>query len=150
MYTYVRDVEVKQTIGKTEKTIQRFEGDEVNNNDIIPIGAEITATVTGIKNYAGTEETKIVKSVVFRYVAGDVSKASVKVEPQTYTGKPVESGKDEMIVKIGSTTLEKIDYEIVSYSNNATKGIAKVTIRGIGNYGGEKTVTFKINSKKVN
>ena len=29
------------------------------------------------------------------------------------------------------------------------KGTAKVTIRGIGNYGGEKTVTFKINSKSM-
>ncbi len=150
VYTYAKDVEVTQMINRKPETVSRFEGDEVDIKDIVPIGAEITATVTGIKNYAGTKGDKSEESVVFRYIAGDVSKASVKVENQIYTGKPMEPGKDEITVKIGGTALEKTDYEIVGYSNNVAKGTAKVTIRGIGNYGGEKTVTFKINSKKVN
>ena len=38
---------------------------------------------------------------------------------------------------------------IVSYSNNINKGTAKVTFRGIGEYGGTKTVTFKIGQRNI-
>ena len=41
------------------------------------------------------------------------------------------------------------DYEIVGYSKNTEKGTAKVTFRGLGNYGGFKTQTFKIKAKSV-
>ena len=43
--------------------------------------------------------------------------------------------------------LEDSDYEIVSYENNINKGKAKVTIKGVGNYGGTKTITFTIKAK---
>lgn len=55
---------------------------------------------------------------------------------------------------LGKKTLEPYDpvtqpdgFVIVSYSNNINKGTAKVTIRGMGNYGGFKTQTFKIKAK---
>ena len=144
IYTYVKDTEVAQVVNRKTVYVSRFEGDEVAKEDIIPVGTEILATVNGIKNYGGSQ------SVIFRYMAGDVAKASIKVANQIYTGKAIEPTKDDITVKIGKVTLAKTDYEIVSYSNNIKKGTAKVTIRGIGNYGGEKTVTFKINSKSMN
>ena len=103
-----------------------------------------------MKNYAGDGTTPSTQSANFRFVAANIAKAKVSVVAQTYTGKAIEPTKDESTVKIGNVTLEKTDYEIVGYSNNVKKGTAKVTIRGIGNYGGEKTVTFKINSKSMN
>ena len=38
------------------------------------------------------------------------------------------------------------DFEIVegSYRNNLKKGTASVTLRGLGEYGGTKTIKFKI------
>ena len=36
-----------------------------------------------------------------------------------------------------------------SYVNNTKKGIAKVTLRGIGNYGGEKTISYTIGAKSL-
>ena len=122
----------------------------VDKKDIIPVGAEITVTVTGIKNYAGDGSAPSTQSATFRFVAANIAKATVKVAAQIYTGKAIEPTKDDITVKFGKVTLEKTDYEIVDYSNNVKKGTAKVTIRGIGNYGGEKTVTFKINSKSMN
>ncbi|MBQ8279207.1 MAG: Ig-like domain-containing protein [Roseburia sp.] len=150
VYTYAKDVEVTQIVNKQTIYVTRLQGEPVDKNDIIPVGAEIIATVTGIKNYAGTSSVPSTQSATFRYVASDISKASVKVAAQNYTGKAVEPTKDDITVKIGKETLAKTDYEIVGYSNNVKKGTAKVTIRGIGNYGGEKTVTFKINSKTMN
>ena len=61
---------------------------------------------------------------------------------QTYTGEEITPN---VTVTKGSTTLVKDeDYE-VSYSNNTNVGTAAVTITGIGNYTGEKELTFKIN-----
>ena len=150
IYTYAKDVEVTQVVNKQTIYITRLQGEEVDKKDIIPVGAEITATVTGMKNYAGDGSTPSTQSATFRFVAANIAKATVKVAAQTYTGKAIEPTKDDITVKVGKVTLEKTDYEIVGYSNNVKKGTAKVTIRGIGNYGGEKTVTFKINSKSMN
>lgn len=144
VYTYARDVEVTQLVNKKPVAVKRYEGGEVKKDDIIPVGAEIKATVEGIKNYSGK------KSVVFRYVAGDIAKATIKVADQIYTGKEVKPTKNDITVKIGKVTLEKTDYVIVDYINNTKKGTAKITIRGIGNYGGEKTTTYKINTKTMN
>ena len=41
------------------------------------------------------------------------------------------------------------EYEIISYTNNINKGTAKLTIQGQGNYGGTKTVSFKIKGKSL-
>ena len=49
--------------------------------------------------------------------------------------------------KSGKTVLDSSDFEIVSYANNVNKGTATVTIKGVGNYGGTKTVTFKITQR---
>lgn len=150
IYTYAKDVEVTQVVNKQTVYITRLRGEEVDKKDIIPVGAEITATVTGMKNYAGNGGIPSTLSATFRFVVANIAKANAKVAAQTYTGKAIEPTKDDITVKIGNVTLEKTDYEIVGYSNNVKKGTAKVTIRGIGNYGGEKTVTFKINSKSMN
>ena len=52
-------------------------------------------------------------------------------------------------MKVGKTVLEPEDYEITGYSNNINKGTAKLTIQGIGNYGGTKTVNFTIKAKSI-
>ena len=36
------------------------------------------------------------------------------------------------------------DFEVAAYSNNLNTGTARVTLRGLGKYGGTKTITFKI------
>ncbi len=142
-YVYVKDVEVKQIANKKTTYILRHTGDEVNAKDIIPVDAEIRATVTGIKNYTGKQK------IIFRYVAADISKAKVTVKAQTYEGKEVKPNKNDITVKIGKTVLAKTDYEIVEYSNNLQKGNGKITIEGRGNYGGQKTAAFKINAKSM-
>ena len=58
-----------------------------------------------------------------------------------------------MTVTIGSgknaTVLAKTDYEIVSYTANRNKGTAEVALRGRGDYGGTKTVSFTIGTKGI-
>ncbi|MBO4919336.1 MAG: hypothetical protein J5365_04190, partial [Erysipelotrichaceae bacterium] len=113
-------------------------GQPVGANDIPDADTVITVTAKGLGNYTGTV------SADYRIVKASIAKASVKVPNQTYTGNPITLKKEEITVKVGKDVLKPEDFEIVSYSNNVNKGTATVVIKGVGNYGGTKTVKFKI------
>lgn len=109
-------------------------------------GATITVTVKGKGNYTGETST------TFRILGKgkNISKAKVTVKNKIYyNGDKVTLSKDDLTVKVGKITLSADDYTIIGYSNNHKKGTAKVTIQGIGNYGGTKTISFKILSYKM-
>ena len=72
------------------------------------------------------------------------------MENQIYTGNAIEPGENDITVTFqGRKLTYGTDYVIAGYTNNVRKGNAKLTIRGIGQYGGTKTVTFRIKSKTV-
>lgn len=116
-------------------------GSAVGAWDIVPAGTEITVTVKGLGNYNGEI------SSTYRVVQADISKAKGTVVNQIYTGKAIEPGKEQIALKIGGFKLADSDYEIVSYSNNVNKGTGTIVVKGVGNYGGTKTITFKIQTK---
>ena len=120
-------------------------GEEVLSTDVIPLGTEIQVEVrvTNPKNYYGTVYG------TYKFVRADISKAKVSVDTQEYTGKKVKPGKKQIHVTVGGVPLSDSDFEIVSYENNVNQGTAKVTIRGVGNYGGTKTANFKIRKKGI-
>ena len=103
-------------------------------------------TINGIGNYYGS------RSAQFRYADKSIESAAVKIAEKTYTGSAITLTKDDFtLIKVGKTILEKDDFEIIpgSYENNVTTGKAKVRIRGLRDYGGIKTVTFKIVKRKI-
>lgn len=64
----------------------------------------------------------------------------------TYTRAAIKPG---VRVKDGGHKLVKnLDYT-VSYTKNKNSGTAKITLRGIGNYIGTKTISFKITKKDI-
>ena len=82
----------------------------------------------------------------------------VKLSRRTtvYTGKEITLDPANITVKAGKTVPKPYDevtgegdYVITGYSDNIRKGKAKVTFRGVGNYGGTKTVTFNIRAKGI-
>lgn len=125
---------------KTEKT----------KTDIIDSGEVVTLEVTP-KSASATKTYEGTGTLTYRIVDADISKAKVSVKAQEYTGKAITLDKaDFSSVKVGKDKLVLgKDFEIVagSYTNNVNKGNATVTIKGIGNYSGEKKVTFKITSR---
>lgn len=135
VYTYKHDVTLDNG------TVRRA-GEVVGATDIVPAGTILRVTVTGKGNYADSSITG-----EYRITKSSITKATVKVASQTYTGKEIKPDKSQITVKIGKQVLTTDDYDIVSYSNNIKKGTAKVTIKGKGNYGGTKTVNFTIKSK---
>ncbi len=100
-----------------------------------------TVTITGTGNYGGTT------SATFKINPKAISKATVaKVANKTYTGSAI---KPALTVKDGTKTLKSgSDYK-VAYKNNTKVGTATVTITGLGNYKGTKSVTFKIVAASV-
>ena len=133
-YTYYENVKlVNGTI--------KVAGSLVGSTDIIPAGTEIMVRVSAKNggNYSGAVTTK------FRIMKKNIKGVSVSVKNQEYTGSKIMPGKTE----IYSKTLTYNDYEIIDYSNNIDKGTATITIRGIGNYGGTKKVSFKIGPKPL-
>lgn len=143
-YTYVQDSNVMENYHGWLYNAIRREGEEVQSVDVIPVGTQIKATVNGIGNYANTQQ-----SVIFTFVTADISKATVTVSKQNYTGKEVQPTKADITVTLNKQTLKKTDYEIVGYSNNIKQGKGKITLKGIGNYGGTKTVDFVIQKKAL-
>ena len=72
----------------------------------------------------------------------DITSAEIeRIPAQTYTGVSIEP---PLTVKLnGSELVVGKDYT-VAYSDNTEPGIATATVTGIGDYRGEKSITFKI------
>lgn len=132
---------------KTPKELetQPRPGDIVEANHIVPAGSKIKVEITGKGNY-----TETLDSCVYRIVNQDIGKLKISVATKTFTGKPVNLKKEDITFESGKTKLDDVTFEIVegSYKNNINKGKASVVIRGTGNYGGTKTITFNIGQRK--
>lgn len=116
------------------------------SSDILPAGTrvQVEVRVTNPKYYRGTAYG------TYRIVQANIKNAKVKVLDQEYTGKKVKPNKSQInSITLDGVPLTDYDYEIVSYQNNINQGTAKMTIRGIGDYGGTKDVTFKIKRKGI-
>ena len=145
-YTYAEDTYITDS-GSGEVVI-RHAGDPVGKTDLVAAGARITATVKLKGKYQGQVSRD------FRICPKTIANAKVKIPTQYYTGGPVILSYDDITVKVGTTVLTPSDYEIVSFSNNVGTGTAKVTIkgkfyRGTSDFGGIKTVSFKIAKRSL-
>lgn len=85
----------------------------------------------------------------FRLAPHLLNKASVTIKSQSYNGSVVTLAKDQITVKDGGNDVSASNYKIVSYSGNDKAGVASVTLRGKGEYAGEKTVKFVILPKEI-
>ena len=131
-----------------EKTVTYTleDGTALDKKSVVEAGQIVKVKVTGKGCYTGTMEA------TYKITQASFKSAKIKVEPQVYTGKGVTLDKEDITVTLdGKTLTYGVDYEIVegSYKNNVKKGTASVTVKGLGNYGGEKTVKFKIVPKEL-
>lgn len=133
----------------------RKAGESVGEADIPTAGTVIRVTAKGIGAYAGENGFVPRISASYRIVAADIAKARVKVAPKGYQdGRPVTLTAEDLTITMNGVAEPLVlgkDYSIVqtSYVNHTKKGRAQVTIRGLGNYGGEKTITYTIGAKNL-
>ncbi len=123
-------------------------------NSKVEAGKDINVTVKGIGAYTGE------LTATYRITFKSFDSAKVKSIQKDYTGKAVILTAEDFVEKDGTTS--KIimngtklvygkDFEIVegSYKNNIKKGTASVTLRGLGEYGGTKTIKFTIGARRL-
>lgn len=116
----------------------------VSYSDNVNIG-EAKVTIIGIGNYEG----KVIKTFnITNSEQKDISSLNInQLDDETYTGIKITP---DVEITDGDYRLSKnTDYEL-SYENNINVGTAKVTIRGIGNYTGTRTLEFNIVQKDIN
>ncbi|MBO4266147.1 MAG: hypothetical protein J5910_03055 [Lachnospiraceae bacterium] len=156
-------VESKNGYKNPKVTIKDPEGKKLTAGKDYVIGDDYTApdkdgivtvTITGKKGYEGSS-TKL----QYRYIKEDrqISKASaVKIKDRTYTGSAITLKKSELNALLYTGKAPNIKYLVpgedftVTYKNNVGPGTAKVIVKGIGKYGGARTLTFKIKARKSN
>lgn len=111
---------------------------------------EVIVTVTGLGFYEGT------CSGTYRIFDKNISTLKVVIDPQEYTGEAITLTPVTDIhlyansadAKNKQNEITEECYKIQEYKNNTKAGTAKVTLRGLGEYGGTKTYSFKIQKKK--
>lgn len=153
-YTYETETEVLVPGDGEPLRETRRRGEPVREEDIPQAGAAICVTAQGAGFYAGNGEPPKV-SAVYRIVSADFAKVKVKIAAKSYQdGRPVTLTADDLTVTVSGAEEPLVlgkDYVIEeeTYVNHTKKGKAKVTLRGIGNYGGEKIITYTIGAKTL-
>ncbi|MBQ2117230.1 MAG: InlB B-repeat-containing protein, partial [Lachnospiraceae bacterium] len=122
-------------------------GNVLDKNSIANTGDVISVTIKGKGNYSGeiTGTYRIIPK------GRSIAKARQDKIVKEYTGKEIVLSKEEISLSIGGSKIPTDGFEIVpgSYVNNINKGTASVTVRGVGEYGGIKTITFKIDMQNL-
>ena len=100
-----------------------------------------TVTIKGKGNFKGTVKK------TFKIKKATIADAKITgLKNKTYTGSAITQ---KLKVKLAKKTLKSgRDYR-VSYKSNVLAGKASVTVKGLGNYKGSRTLTFKIKKRSV-
>ncbi|MBD5525751.1 MAG: hypothetical protein HDR04_15300 [Lachnospiraceae bacterium] len=152
-------VTVKDVNGKTLAAGKDYEREVTysytgTENEQPPAGTIVTVTVKGMGFYADPDSDS---SLIGRYriFQNNISRLQIVIDNQEYTGKEIALPSSAIHVyasvadkknKIELPNAESC-YKITEYKNNIKVGTAKVTLQGIGDYGGTKTYSFKILKK---
>ncbi|MCD7725121.1 MAG: glycosyl hydrolase 53 family protein [Clostridiales bacterium] len=150
-----------KTVSSSQYTVS-VSGNSVEGNKVREEGT-YTVTVTANTanencNYTG-EAAATLRVVGKEYL---LSNASVKTTNKVYTGSAIrlsaktdeeDTEAKELTVTVGKganakTLIQGQDYT-ATYENNTKTGKATITIKGMGDYAGTKTATFKITQRTL-
>ena len=112
-------------------------------NNVKP--GEAKVKITGIGDYTGD----VIKTFNIKEAntKKDINQLNISNIPdQTYMGIKLNP---DVEIKDGSNTLVNDKDYSLTYKNNVNVGKASITIKGIGNYTGTKTVNFNITAKTI-
>ena len=146
----IKDVNGRQLKAGTDydkQLIYTYEGME--EGGVPAAGTMVYVTANGMNNYAGSSITGS-----YYIYSKHINSLIVSIDPQVYTGKEVTLSESDIHVYLNQTArkngeeLDETCYRIAGYSNNIKAGTAKVTLQGMGEYGGQRTCGFRINKKE--
>lgn len=128
--------EVLVSIGST--ILEQDVAYEVSYENNVKVGTA-TVKITGLGSFKG-EAAK-----TFEIFSTSLTKATVKVANQTYSGKAL-TPKPE--VTLGNIVLTEGSDYAVAYTDNKSVGTAIVTVKGVGNFTDSTFATFVIGKAK--
>ena len=144
IYTYGEDTEaINHLSSKNKVVITRLKGETVSSKDQVPVGTLINVKASGKGKYEGIIEGE------YRVVEKTIAKTKATVASFCYTGEEIRPDKSAIVLMDGKYQLNESQYEIISYANNLQTGKGQLTIRGLGEYGGRKTISFTIEKKAL-
>ncbi|MCR5303784.1 MAG: Ig-like domain-containing protein, partial [Lachnospiraceae bacterium] len=111
-----------------------------------------TLTLHGVGVYAANEGGDLTCSFKSYDKAYKFASAKQLTKPEkNYTGSAVELTEEDLTGMLGHKEKDKLvpgtDFEVVVYQKNVKPGTAKAILRGLGQFGGSKTITFKIQKR---
>ena len=138
-YKYANETEIKRTAKKKACDYVAEAGEAVKAKDTVPAGTTIIAVIEGKGAYAG-------KSIERKFRVGyDLSKATVKIKDQTYTGKQIIPSKNDITVKVAGKELKANEYNVtIANVENVKAGTGKIIITGTNTSSKQKVVNFRI------
>ena len=129
-------------------TISRTEGENAGNYDILPTGEESQGNYKVV--YENGTLTVTAKSITPETPEGDKTGIEVStLDDVKYNGASQQQKPEINDTKTGKTLVEGTDYEVTYSEDTTNAGQVTVTIKGIGNYTGEYTVTYNILKRDV-
>lgn len=140
------NVILTDTIGAGAKKLVLNKDYTIKYTNCINAG-QAMVTMTGMGNYIGT------KTGSYNIEPIPLNDAEIStIADQIYTGSPITPGirvtlNGELLGKYSDAT-KRGDYT-VEYTNNENAGEATITVRGCGNYTGEKETAFTILKKQL-
>ena len=123
-----------------EVTLQKDTDYTVTYKDNTNAG-EATVTVTGTGEYTGTVTKK------FTITKKDIADLQMEGKDKVYRGSPINA--DVNMYYNNVKLVRGTDYRIKDYVNNENVGTASATVKGKGNYTGQRTMTFEISAKNI-
>ena len=140
-------VTVKDGKNWVRKTVNA--GETVEKTYCIQPGTRIKVSITGKGNYAGQKA-----ETTFGFASNDFSKATVKIDDFTYTGKELtisDVSKKTTVTLNGKSLTYGEDYRISYMPKAVGAGTVKVIVSGntARGYAGYRTATFKIVAKPM-
>ena len=141
--SYVYDGEAKTptvTVKYTDEILEEGIDYTVDYQDNVNAGTA-KVIVTGMGNYTGTVTKTF--TITQNQEVKEISECTITLSQTSYTYDGKIKTPSVTVKLDGKTLTLNTDYT-VSYSDNINAGTAKVTVTGIGNYTGSKTVNFTI------
>ena len=127
------------TIPETVETIGDYSFGYADGGELISNFYIIGAKGSSAEEYAASKGFTFI-DVAHPEIPLDLCSVSVEEKRVAYDGTPKTPA---ITVMDGTKLIEGQDYE-VSYQNNKEVGTASVTVKGIGNYSGERTLEFEV------
>ncbi|MBD5477079.1 MAG: hypothetical protein HDR17_14035 [Lachnospiraceae bacterium] len=154
----IKDVNGKKLVAGTDYVKElTYEYENMESGQPPQKNTIVKVTVLGMGCYEGSSGEGS-----YRIFENNISKLKIVIDPQEYTGEEIALSRQweqpwQYDIHVYATAAdqkkknelweEQPYYEIIGYKNNIKAGTAQVTIRGIGEYGGTRTCSFKIHKK---